>query len=870
MDENTFQVLDSRGKNYVQDDEIRDLFLSDTSIFQAADISFAGDDAYKEVVEQSAHDVVTTATQSENGEALLAGMSAALLPGKEGEGSRTNDVPSTGTGASPIGTARAGAACTGAARIASHASQAMKNGMDDDYQGQSLKSEITHHTVRLKVASSAALAVGRNGKQVVHYGRGAVAAVRSRSITAGTAVKGALRPAGAATVKTLGSTAKAGAKGVAEEITNFPGRGQDFSSAVPSKIQHAVQSVAHGVQRTFRFFLHPIKSIKTILIVCGVLLLSALLVVIIGVAATVITTIFCSEDTADVQQLVVNINRYRDEAVMQGIYSAFRGERDPNGNPYGFKSLDGSSSNNVSHGVTWRYANGISNDTAEIISAAAVYYQQNWPSSSELKNFFDSEAKDFIRFCRYVAEYGLDVIARESSPYACIPYGGCVEAFRSEGDNVTITEYEEVVRHACEEGNAICGRVLNGKWIWYEGHAFGHVDYDWSVKGTREVTVYFPVILPGTAEQSELTQLPADAKHIGSMVSIADMTGNVVLDAANLYKGQNNDWFWQPGELTTQIHVSCRGGSGAERVDTYTVTFHNASIVPWCPGTLHDGTNGHYDLDVSVYLKGYDEYEDPELEEADGEAGGSGNLIPLLRELSNNQLTREVLKQNQYGQVYSSNATSARFTKTITLPPGDEGFTCWFDANGEDVDGNVEWATVLYKMDWEDLYGVTDGIKCKTLGTALTDEELRELLEKLGDTSEDRAKLIEFALSCIGRFGYSLGGKASGGPGAATAGAALDCSGFIQYVYWSCGYSFAARNTWDYRTASDIVEIGASQIQPGDMRVVYAQGGESGHVQMYLGGGRWVECAFGAGVITDWSNAWMDARPCHYFTYIGF
>lgn len=50
----------------------------------------------------------------------------------------------------------------------------------------------------------------------------------------------------------------------------------------------------------------------------------------------------------------------------------------------------------------------------------------------------------------------------------------------------------------------------------------------------------------------------------------------------------------------------------------------------------------------------------------------------------------------------------------------------------------------------------------------------------------------------------------------------------------------------------------------------YAAGGEQGHVQMALGGGAWIECCYGYGVCVNMSNAWMESRGCHYFTYTGF
>lgn len=84
-------------------------------------------------------------------------------------------------------------------------------------------------------------------------------------------------------------------------------------------------------------------------------------------------------------------------------------------------------------GVTWEYADGVSNNTAEIISLAAVYYQQDWPSSNEIVNMFSSDDKAFFTFCRDLSGYALDVTAKESHPYSCLIKGGCVLGYRDNG-----------------------------------------------------------------------------------------------------------------------------------------------------------------------------------------------------------------------------------------------------------------------------------------------------------------------------------------------------------------------------------------------------------------------------------------------------
>lgn len=109
-----------------------------------------------------------------------------------------------------------------------------------------------------------------------------------------------------------------------------------------------------------------------------------------------------------------------------------------------------------------------------------------------------------------------------------------------------------------------------------------------------------------------------------------------------------------------------------------------------------------------------------------------------------------------------------------------------------------------------------------------------------------------------------------GGPGSPSVGINLDCSSFVQYCYWAQNLPFSAGSTAAYRNAADLVSISTSEVQPGDLRVVYASGGEQGHVQMALGGDAWIECCYGYGVAVNMSNAWMESRPCYYFRYAGF
>lgn len=646
----------------------------------------------------------------------------------------------------------------------------------------------------------------------------------------------------------------------------------DFADRAPGIISNTGFQSGHSVISVARFFAHPVKALASIgrtALICGTIVLLLLIIGLLGqMGGTTTTSVLCADRPEDIQQLIESINTYRNEAATDELRRAFRNDVDPNGNPYGYDTLAGQRSNNMQHGVTWSYANGIYNDTAEIISMAAVYYQQDWPSSQELATFTDDVP--FTQYCRALTAYGMEITARESAPYSCISYGGCVNGYRSEGETVTITEYR-CETHTCAQGNEECGHYRNGIWEWSDDHAEGSSRPEWIEDGTHDVTVFFPVIFPDGATQSELCILPDDyTQVVDGKIAAEDCTGSIVLDeSANLYKGELNEWFYAPNGRTAIFTVETSDDDEIMTKD-YTVTFANATAIPWCPGELHDGQYGHYDLNCTIYLTGYDRYADPETEAPNGADGGTGNLEALAESSNDGTLTRTVIKQDQYGNAYAGNAVTARFTKTVTLPPGAAGFKGWYE-NGADTYGNVEWASLLYRMDWEALYGVADGIKCRSVGSVLTADELQALLAGLNiDPDTARGQVVAFAISCQGHFVYGQPSSLRGGPGNASVGMNLDCSSFVQYCYWAQGLPFSAGNTAAYGRTGDLRAISSAEVQPGDLRVVYAAGGEQGHVQMALGGGAWIECCYGYGVCVNMSNAWMESRGCHYFTYAGF
>lgn len=634
----------------------------------------------------------------------------------------------------------------------------------------------------------------------------------------------------------------------------------------------------------------------------GIALLIVAAVAVVVLLIIVLFSVFATDDDADIQRIVDKINTQRDEIVLDSIYDAFKGETDPFGHPYGYTTLDGKTSDNMLSGVTWEYADGVSNNTAEIISLAAVYYQQNWPSSNDIVNLFSSDDQAFFTFCRDLSGYALDVTAKESHPYSCLIKGGCVLGYRDNGQKIKIQDYKlTTTEHHCTEGNtAECGYYdWWGVWQWANEHGPGNTITDKKVEedGTHDVYIYFPNKLPDGAKQSDITKLPDDYTVVtdGAEIDAGSVHGNFVFDASslNIYKGVVDDWFYEPGELTGSFTVVTHLDDENERRDTYTVTFggdgDSYEAIPWCPGELNDSLHGHYDLNCTVYLVGYDQYEEPCVkpddpandnvqEDEDGVKGGTGTLEPLAEEINDGQLTRTVQKLNQWMMPYSG-GTAARFTATVTLPAGDEGFTYWYDENGEDADGNVAWAKMLYAQDWEDLYGVTKGIKCRSFGSKMTEEEYEDLIANMdfGNITDARQKVIEVAIKSSGQFSYSLGSKPVGGPGNVKVKGSYDCSGFVRYCYWMAGLSFDAVNTYDYPSAGDLVQISASEMQPGDLQVMLSSdnGGSMGHVRMLVGtsGGKllWAECVGGRGSLTNtWTNAQAGMSNCRYYRYTGF
>lgn len=163
----------------------------------------------------------------------------------------------------------------------------------------------------------------------------------------------------------------------------------------------------------------------------------------------------------------------------------------------------------------------------------------------------------------------------------------------------------------------------------------------------------------------------------------------------------------------------------------------------------------------------------------------------------------------------------------------------------------------------------------------MTPEEIDQILGELNlDPASARGRLIEIALSSVGRFTYNQSngfrrGVNSGlfSPGNVNyTGTEHDCSSFVQYCYFMAGIPLSPTNTSGYAGAisnGELIPISREQVQPGDLQVVYPGGSYSGHVWMYVGNGTWCECTPQGGVRADnWSANFMSSHPSRFVTSV--
>lgn len=112
-------------------------------------------------------------------------------------------------------------------------------------------------------------------------------------------------------------------------------------------------------------------------------------------------------------------------------------------------------------------------------------------------------------------------------------------------------------------------------------------------------------------------------------------------------------------------------------------------------------------------------------------------------------------------------------------------------------------------------------------------------------SSSKGEQIVSFAKQYLG-YRYVYGGTTPGG--------GFDCSGFIYYVFNSCGYSISRSLTVQAKAGN---AVSKSELQPGD--IVFfnnTSNGSLGHVGIYIGNGQMIHAANSKrGVVTDTINS---------------
>lgn len=206
------------------------------------------------------------------------------------------------------------------------------------------------------------------------------------------------------------------------------------------------------------------------------------------------------------------------------------------------------------------------------------------------------------------------------------------------------------------------------------------------------------------------------------------------------------------------------------------------------------------------------DYAEPEIQEVKCEGHRNLTLIGIICQLDD---------------------ANGLFSKEI---PTEEGWTGWTEELKEKV-------VALSEQDWNQEYGIV----CQVYETKmpLSNAEISSYLAMLPEeTSEVRREIIQFALQSVGRVPYYWGGKPSaagysknhfGSPVEPDKNnrtmRGLDCSGWINWVYWSVtGKRLSFEGTVGLSTLGHA--ISAEEMKPGDVALNTS---EDSHIILYLG-----------------------------------
>ena len=222
----------------------------------------------------------------------------------------------------------------------------------------------------------------------------------------------------------------------------------------------------------------------------------------------------------------------------------------------------------------------------------------------------------------------------------------------------------------------------------------------------------------------------------------------------------------------------------------------------------------------------------------------------------------------------SGSAPEASRNVVCTIHPFDSSVI--YEAFGIDPDAVYDQFNITYAeaIDYmanalsQTLYGAENSTT--TSAEAMSEAEINAFVSAL-DCSDERKKVLETALSLVGRVPYFWGGKSAPGwndewntpklvtaAGSTTTGTirpyGLDCSGFSYWTYQTALGVTIGAGTWGQWNAS--TEIAESELIPGDLGFQNLPNADTNHVLIYAGmdpdGNRlWVHCTSGSGVVLN-------------------
>ena len=219
--------------------------------------------------------------------------------------------------------------------------------------------------------------------------------------------------------------------------------------------------------------------------------------------------------------------------------------------------------------------------------------------------------------------------------------------------------------------------------------------------------------------------------------------------------------------------------------------------------------------------------------EADGQENG--------RKVSDNKFCQGHIDLNVSAVILDMDGKKNLFTQaeangSAGQKASSQGWRGW-------EEGAMEYARAIAKQDWYEEYGLT-GQKTMFVHNPLSGSEVASYMAMLPqDTSQKRRKVAEQALLSIGCIPYYWGGKPSG-PGFENNhfGAVispdedgrimrgLDCSGWINWVYWTTfGSSLPAESTSGLMSCGKAVE--KKDLKAGDILI---RAGDQPHVYLFL------------------------------------